>query len=73
MEKTSRCQQMTRPTQKTGERRGNGKTKADKDGGWGVVEAHPKREDMEKWKGKLNKIEKCKKRKRTKQTIEGEW
>lgn len=35
MEKTSRFQQMTRPTQKTGdrERRGTGRTKAEKEGG----------------------------------------
>lgn len=30
MEKTLRFQQMTRPTQKTGERRGTGRTKAEK-------------------------------------------
>ena len=33
MEKTSRFQQMTRATQKTGERRGSGRTKAGRGGG----------------------------------------
>lgn len=36
MEKTSRFQQITRPTQKTGERRGTGRTKAVKEGGRGT-------------------------------------
>lgn len=35
MEKTSRFQQMTRPTQKTGERRRTGRTKAVKEVGGG--------------------------------------
>lgn len=35
MEKSSRFQQMTRPTLKTGERQGTGRTKAEKEGGKG--------------------------------------
>lgn len=40
MEKTSRFQQMTRPKQETGERRGTGRTKegeeeGEEEGGWG--------------------------------------
>lgn len=43
MEKTSRFQQMTRPTQKTGERRGTGRTKAVKEGG---RRTHSQRKDI---------------------------